>query len=73
MNQLQMHKMKYDVFLTGQYLVENLVHKVDNNRYILVAECTRNNVATRYEDNKSSIKDNLKDMAKTPSAVIDRH
>lgn len=62
----------YDVFLTGQYLVENLVHKVDNNRYITVAECTRNNVSTRYEDNKSSIKDNIKNKASTPNAVIDR-
>ena len=52
----------HDVFLSGTYIIENIVHKVDPQSYKCVCDCVRRSVSTRYEDNTQSIDDNLKDF-----------
>ena len=62
----------FDVFLTGNYLVESVNHRVDNNAYVTTCEVIRNSVETAYESNDQSIVDNNKTRFQTPGALIDR-
>ena len=62
----------YDVFLTGNYLVESINHRVDNNAYVTTCEVIRNSVETTYESNDQSIAENNKNRYKTPTSVVNR-
>ena len=54
----------HDVFLSGTYIIENIVHKVSPLAYVCVCDCVRRSVSTRYEDNTQSIDDNMKNFVK---------
>ena len=54
----------HDVFLSGSYIIENIVHKVDPLAYKCVCDCVRRSVSTKYEDNTQSIDDNMKNFVK---------
>ena len=55
----------HDVFLSGTYIIENIVHKVDPLGYKCVCDCVRRSVSTKYEENEVSIKDNMKEATKS--------
>ena len=55
----------HDVFMSGTYIIENIMHRVDNNAYRCVCDCVRRSVSTKYEDNTQSIDDNLKEAKKS--------
>ena len=55
----------HDVFLSGTYIIENIVHKVDPLAYKCVCDCVRRSVSTKYEEGTMSIKDNMKEATKS--------
>ena len=61
-----------DVFLTGNYLVESINHRVDNNACTTTCEVIRNSVETTYEGNDQSVAENNKNRYSTPTSVVNR-
>ena len=62
----------FDIFLTGNYLVESINHRVDNNAYVTTCEVIRNSVETTYESNDQSVAENNKNRYQTPTSVVNR-